>query len=337
MIETRGLTKKYGNVLALRSLDLAVPEGTIFGFVGPNGAGKTTTIRILCGLLAPSGGSATVAGVDVVAHPEKLGAQVGYMPDFLIPYDGMRVWEYLDFFGAAYRLPRAKRRQRIDEVIDLTGIGAMRDYYVETLSHGMRQRLGIARTLVHDPTVLFLDEPTGGLDPRARVEIRVLLARLKQLGKTIVVSSHILPELATFCDQVGFIDQGVLKALGTVREVARQVHSNRVFEIEVVNHPEKAASDVSELLPPEHLVRFDRLANLLRVEMKGSDPEIALLLTGLVERGHAIIGFREVTADLEEAFLALTSGDEFGRRSEAQGRDHRNQDTALGVARSGEC
>jgi ABC-2 type transport system ATP-binding protein len=208
MIETKQLRKQYGSVVALTDLDLKVEKGVIFGYVGPNGAGKTTTIRILCGLMAPTAGSVHIAGVDVVHRPEQVRSIVGYMPDYLTPYEGMRVWEYLDFFGAAYRIPRKERRNRVEAVLELTGAGAMRDYYVETLSHGMRQRLGVARALVHDPDVLILDEPTNGLDPRARVEMRQLFTRLKDLGKTTLISSHILPELASVCDIVGFMDQG---------------------------------------------------------------------------------------------------------------------------------
>lgn len=315
MIETRGLAKKYGSVIALKSLDLSVNEKTIFGFVGPNGAGKTTAIRILCGLLAPSEGRASVGGIDVVRHPDKLSLVVGYMPDYLIPYEGMRVWEYLDFFGAAYGIPRSSRRRRVDEVLDLTGTRSLRDYYVETLSHGMLQRMGIARTLIHDPQVIFLDEPIGGLDPRARVEIRILLQRLKELGKTLVISSHILPELATLCDQIGFIDRGELIACGSVREVQRQVHPHRVFEIEVLSDPKQAEQDLSRLIPEEKLSSLSRLENLIRVELEGNDDELSDVLTELVRLGHSIIGFREVEGDLEEAFLALTSGEGFGQRN----------------------
>jgi ABC-2 type transport system ATP-binding protein len=315
MIETKSLRKQYGDVCALHGLDLQIDSGVIFGYVGPNGAGKTTTIRILCGLLAPTSGEAWVGGVDVVRHPDAVRSLVGYMPDFLVPYEGMRVWEYLDFFGAAYGLRRRERRQRVDDVLDLAGAAAMRDYYVETLSHGMRQRLGVARTLVHDPRVLLLDEPTNGLDPRARVEMRVLLDRLRQIGKTIVISSHILPELASVCDRVGFMEQGRLVACGTVREVQRQVHPHRLLEIESLSDPGAVAETIRQLLPGDKIDRLERIENLLRVQFEATEEEIARLLSGLVQAGHALVAFREVVSDLEEAFLALTSGDGFGRRS----------------------
>jgi ABC-2 type transport system ATP-binding protein len=302
-------------VVALSQLDLTVERGLIFGFVGPNGAGKTTTIRILCGLMAPTAGAVHIAGVDVVQRPEQVRSIIGYMPDYLTPYEGMRVWEYLDFFAAAYRIPRNQRRKRVDAVLDLTGDQAMRDYYVETLSHGMRQHLGVARALVHDPDVLILDEPTNGLDPRARVEMRRLLMRLKDLGKTTLISSHILPELASICDVVGFMDQGQMIACGPVREVQRQVHPHRVFEIEVLSDPDAAERAVRALIPADKLFECNRIDSLLRVQMEASDDEAAQILNRLVQHGHLILGFREVLTDLEGAFLALTSSGQFGRRS----------------------
>ena len=316
MIETRGLTKNYGDFTAVHPIDLTIDRGEIFGYVGPNGSGKSTTIRMLCGLLEPTGGSATISGVDVVENSAKVRVSVGYMPDYLMPYDGMRVWEYLDFFGAAYRIPKRIRRKRTDEVLELTGSSAMRDYFVETLSHGMRQRLGIARSLVHDPDMLFLDEPTNGLDPRARAEMRMLLRQLKDLGKTILISSHILPELATICDRVGFIEQGHLVACGTVETVQRQVHPHRVFEIEVLQDAEGAEQAIAQLIDPKLVASIERLENLIRVELTAHDEQIAQLLRGLVEQNREIIGFREVVADLEEAFMALTSETAFGKRSD---------------------
>jgi ABC-2 type transport system ATP-binding protein len=315
MIETKQLRKQDGSVVALHHLDLTGDKGVIFGYVGPNGAGKTTTIRILCGLMSPSAGTASIAGVDVVQHPEQVRSSVGYMPDYLTPYEGMRVWEYLDFFGAAYRIARQERRKRVDAVLELTGAEAMRDYYVETLSHGMRQRLGVARALVHDPDILILDEPTNGLDPRARVEMRRLFVRLKELGKTILISSHILPELASICDVVGFMEQGKLIACGTVRDVQRQVHPHRVFEIEVLSDPAAAEQATTALIPAEKLFGINRIDSLLRVQLEASDEEAAQILSRLVQQGHQILSFREVLTDLEGAFLALTSSGQFGRRT----------------------
>ena len=315
MIETHQLSKQYGSVTALHPLDLEIAPQEIFGYVGPNGSGKTTTIRMLCGLLTPSSGAATVAGVDITTDAAKVRSSIGFMPDHLVPYDGMRVWEYLDFFGAAYRIGRRQRKKRTQEVLELTGSSALQDYFVETLSHGMRQRLGVARALIHDPDVLFLDEPTNGLDPRARVEMRLLLDRLKQQGKTILISSHILHELALMCDRVGFIEQGKLLVCGTVDTVQRTVHPDRIFEIEVLHNAESVENAIAQILEPSKLVSISRLENLIRVEMKINRAEISDLLSDLVKQGHSIIGFRELQADLEEAFMALTADVEFGTRS----------------------
>src|SRR6266404_5001719 len=201
-VEVKDLTKKYGKFVALDHLTMSVDRGQILGFVGPNGAGKTTTIKILVGLARPTSGTARISGVDCVTEARKIKRLVGYMPDSFGSYDNMRVFEYLDFFGAAFSIPRKERIKRIDEVLDISGAGKFRDLYVETLSHGMKQRVGLARTLLHDPDVLILDEPANGLDPQARIELRELLLRLAVLGKTLLVTSHILPELSRICHRV---------------------------------------------------------------------------------------------------------------------------------------
>src|SRR5207248_2293515 len=208
VVETRELTKKYGGVTALDRLTLSVERGQILGFVGPNGAGKTTTIKILVGLARPTSGSATIAGSDCVREARKIKRLVGYMPDTFGSYDNMRVEEYLDFFGAAFGLPRRDRARRIGEVLYLVGAGSFRDLYVETLSHGMKQRVAIARTLLHEPEVLILDEPANGLDPQARIEMRQVLLDLAHRGKTLLVTSHVLPELARICRRVAIITRG---------------------------------------------------------------------------------------------------------------------------------
>ncbi|HZY88258.1 MAG TPA: ABC transporter ATP-binding protein, partial [Gemmataceae bacterium] len=216
VVETKELTKKYGRFVALDRLSLTVERGTVLGFVGPNGAGKTTTIKILVGLARPTGGSATVAGADCVREARKLKRLVGYMPDAFGSYDNMRVAEYLDFFGAAFGLPRRERARRVGEALETAGAGAFRDLYVEALSHGMKQRVAIARTLLHDPAVLILDEPANGLDPQARIEMRQVLLDLAARGKTLLVTSHVLPELARVCHRFAIITRGRLRALGTL-------------------------------------------------------------------------------------------------------------------------
>src|SRR5438067_9948856 len=231
VVETQELTKQYGRFVALDRLTLTVERGQILGFVGPNGAGKTTTIKILVGLARPTSGSARVAGADCVAEARKIKRLVGYMPDTFGSYDNMRVGEYLDFFGAAFGIPRAERARRIGAVLETAGAATFRDLYVETLSHGMKQRVAIARTLLHDPEVLILDEPANGLDPQARIEMRQLILELAAQGKTFLVTSHVLPELARICHRVAIITRGRLRALGTLEEITRQLHQLRPMEV----------------------------------------------------------------------------------------------------------
>ncbi len=233
VLQTVGLTKQYGEITALDDLNLSIPKGRVFGYVGHNGAGKTTTIRILAGLLGATKGQAIIAGTDVTGNRDRLKQLVGYMPDEFGVYDQMRVWEYLDFFGAAFKIPRRERKKRIDEVLAIAEAEYMRDRFVDTLSKGMKQKVGIARTLVHDPQVLLLDEPANGLDPRARIEQRNLIRQLADMGKTILVSSHILPELASVCDLVGIIHQGRMQAFGPLDEVLGSIRRGRVMELKV--------------------------------------------------------------------------------------------------------
>ncbi|MBI4024519.1 MAG: ABC transporter ATP-binding protein [Verrucomicrobia bacterium] len=318
MIETRDLTKKYGDVLALDRLNLKIGAGEIFGYIGPNGAGKTTTIKMLVGLLRPTSGTAVVAGQDIVkARPDTLKQLVGYMPDWFGVYRQMRVWEYLDFFGAAFRMSRKKRTARIEEVLDITGTKLMRDYFVDSLSRGMTQRVGIARLLMHDPRVLFLDEPASGLDPRARVQMRELLKKLKEMGKTILLSSHILPELAGVCDHIGILEKAKLLACGTVAEVTRRVRAKRVLEVEVLQGQSTAAlqTHLAETCPKEIYRHIETEENLVRFEFDGSDEQIAQLWTKLAGGGWKILSCREVIGDLEEAYLSITQQAMAGERA----------------------
>src|SRR5579872_3488826 len=242
MIQIRNLRKEYKDLVAVRNLSLDLDPGDIFGFIGPNGAGKTTTIKMLATLLMPTAGAAYVDGIDVVRNPEAVRSVVGYMPDFFGVYDDIKVWEYLDFFAAAYRIPRNRRPQLIDDVLTLTDLNVKKDSYVESLSRGMKQRLCLAKTLVHDPKVLLLDEPASGLDPRARIEIKELLKELKKMGKTIIVSSHILPELADFCNKIGIIEKGEMIVAGDVNEIIRQVRGHHTLEIRVLDETEHAST-----------------------------------------------------------------------------------------------
>src|SRR5690242_13170397 len=235
MIETHELTKKYGELFALNNLNLTLQEGDVYGFIGPNGAGKTTTMRILATLLNPTWGEATVCGYSIYNGAKDIRRLMGYMPDFFGVYDDMKVIEYLEFFAAAYRIKGLERRRKCEQVLELVDLGYKRDALVTSLSRGMTQRLGLARVLLHEPQVLLLDEPASGLDPRARIEMRGLLKELRSMGKTILVSSHILPELADICNKIGIIERGKLEFDGTVESAIRQVRQHTVYHVGVAD------------------------------------------------------------------------------------------------------
>ncbi len=305
MIETRDLTKKYGELFAIKSINLSLNRGDLFGFIGPNGAGKTTTMRILATLLNPTWGEAYVGGYSIYTRPKEIRRMIGYMPDFFGVYDDMKVIEYLEFFAAAYRIRGAKRRQVCDEVLDLVELDYKREALVTSLSRGMTQRLGLARVLLHDPQVLLLDEPASGLDPRARIEIRTLLKRLGTMGKTIMVSSHILPELADVCNKVGIIERGELVFNDTVAELLKKVRPHTVLNIGVAGDRNSAAL----LLQDHNLVdRVDHSEKYLRVTLADGHRDYSDLATLIINAGHRLTLFREEELNLETAFMALTKG-----------------------------
>jgi ABC-2 type transport system ATP-binding protein len=307
VVETKELTKKYGAVTALDRLTLSVRRGEILGFVGPNGAGKTTTIKILVGLARPTSGSATIAGADCVTQLREIKRLVGYMPDTFGSYDNMRVGEYLDFFGAAFGLRRRDRGRRIGEVLDLAGAASFRDLYVETLSHGMKQRVAISRTLMHDPEVLILDEPANGLDPQARIEMRQLILDLAARGKTFLVTSHVLPELARICQRVAIITRGRLRALGTLEEISRQLQPRRPVEILLTRAEDidRATEIVRRYVEPGAEVSSSAAEAVVWFRTARREDELAALLGALVSAGLGVAQFREVQTDLEEAFMTL--------------------------------
>ena len=307
LISIQGLTKKYGDKIALDSLDLSIPAGQILGLIGPNGAGKTTTIKILVGLARPTSGSAHVAGVDCVRHAKKIKRMVGYMPDKFGSYENMRVMEYLDFFGAAFGLKRSDRRRRIEEVMEMSGTAYMRDMLVDTLSHGMSQRLGIARTLLHDPQVLILDEPANGLDPLARIEMRELLLKLADAGKTLLVTSHILPELSRICHRIAILAQGKLRACGNVAEISRQISPRRTMEVQLNSAEEvsRAADLIRQQMEDEAEVVPAPAERLVRCRTLKTEAELGTLLSSLVSSGIQVTQFRELQTDLEEAFMTF--------------------------------
>jgi ABC-2 type transport system ATP-binding protein len=318
-VETRDLTKKYGSFLALDRLTLAVERGQILGFVGPNGAGKTTTIKILVGLARPTSGSARVAGADCAREARKVKRLVGYMPDTFGSYDNMRVSEYLDFFGAAFAIPRRQRARRIGEVLETTRAEGFRDLYVEALSHGMRQRVAIARTLLHDPEVLILDEPANGLDPQARIEMRELLMELARRGKTLLVTSHVLPELARICHRVAIITRGRLRAFGTLDEISRSLRQLRPMEVLLTQAEqiERAAEVVRRHVEPGAEISSSPEEAVVRFRTARPEEDLAGLLAALVAAGLGVAQFREVQTDLEEAFMiAARSEHEGGEPSE---------------------
>lgn len=312
VVETRELTKKYGRFVALDRLTISVGRGQILGFIGPNGAGKTTTIKILVGLARPTSGTATIAGTDCIADPRRVKRLVGYMPDAFGSYDNMRVSEYLDFFGAAFGIWRRERIRRIDEVLQLAGASTFKDLFVESLSHGMKQRVALARTLLHDPPVLILDEPANGLDPQARIEMRQLLHGLAERGKTLIVTSHILPELARICHRVAIIARGRLRAYGTLAEIGRQLSPQRTMEVLSArpDSVEQIAAMIRSHIEPGMEITTAAVESAVRFRTGKSEEELAGLLTSLAASGLGVTQFREVQTDLEEAFMTVAQTEE---------------------------
>ncbi|QDT37215.1 ABC transporter ATP-binding protein [Stratiformator vulcanicus] len=306
MIETRKLTKRYGDLVAVNEINLNLKEGDVFGFIGPNGSGKTTTMRMIATLLPPDYGEAYVCGKSIYTDPEEIRRMVGYMPDFFGVYDDMTVMEYLEFFCSAYRINGPGRRKICEEKLELVDMSFKRDAMVSQLSRGQTQRVGLARTLLHDPQVLLLDEPASGLDPRARIEIRRLLRKLGELNKTVVVSSHILPELADVCTRVGMIEKGVLVADGYVRDVMRQARESTTLEIRVKERTEDAARLIEG---HENVGRVDvEEDGTIRVTLNKDVEHYDDLAQALFESQFRVFLFREEEVNLETAFMELTKG-----------------------------
>jgi ABC-2 type transport system ATP-binding protein len=310
VVETRNLTKRFGDFVALDDLSIYVKKGQILGFIGPNGAGKTTTIKILVGLSSPTSGSAFIAGVNCSENAGRIKHLVGYMPDKFGSYDNMRVREYLDFFGAVFGLKGSERNKRIDEVLEVTNSRYMQDKFVESLSHGMQQRVGIARTLLHNPQVLILDEPANGLDPKARIEMREILLRLASEGKTLIVTSHILPELARICDTVAIITGGKLRAFGALDDVMRDLCPTRSYEVQLLTEADVSKADA---ILRQHLganveLQLSKQERVIRFPTSESEQALSALLKNLLQQGVMVSQFREVVGDLEDAFLSVAAG-----------------------------
>lgn len=308
MIEVKNFTKQYGDFMAVDDLSLSIGEGEIFGFIGPNGAGKSTTIRFLATLLKPTSGEGFIAGHSVTDDPMAVRRVIGFMPDDFGVYDGMKVWEFLDFFAVAYEIPRLQRRRIIGEVLQLLDLTHKRDDYVNGLSKGMKQRLCLAKTLVHNPPVLILDEPSSGLDPRARLEMKYLLSELSRMGKTILVSSHILSELADFCTSIGVIERGKLLAAGSIQEIQKQLRTHRVLKIRLLNtQPQQFESTVKNhpAVKQESVNTIDRT---ISAEFEGDPAAQADLLRQLMENGAVVEAFDEEQLSLEDVFMMITKG-----------------------------
>jgi ABC-2 type transport system ATP-binding protein len=306
VIDIQHLRKEYQNIVAVKDLSFRLDQGDIFGFIGPNGAGKTTTIKMLATLLRPTSGTAFVGGWEITREPERVREIIGYMPDFFGVYDDIKVWEYLDFFAAAYKIPRDRRSGIIDDVLELTDLTGKKNSYVEELSRGMKQRLCLAKTLVHDPGVLLLDEPASGLDPRARVEIKELLKELRRMGKTIIVSSHILPELSDFCNKIGIIEQGELIVSGDVNEIMKQMAGGHVIDVRLP--PEDHAPALSLLADRTDVADARAADGMIKIHYSGPPEEVYQLLAALVSAGVRVQSFSEQATDLEDIFMQVTRG-----------------------------
>lgn len=305
MIELLDFGKDYGEFTAVERLNLKIDAGEMFGFIGPNGAGKSTTIRFLATLLKASRGEGIVNGHSVTQDPMAVRQSVGYMPDNFGVYDGMKVWEFLDFFAVAYRIGRSQRKQIITDVLELLDLAHKRNDFVNGLSRGMKQRLCLAKTLVHDPPVLILDEPASGLDPRARVEVKALLKELRRMGKTILISSHILTELADCCSSIGIIERGQLLMHGPIGEVYRRIRGNRIV---VVKFIDKMEAGLSILRSSPHIRDVQVSDHSARIELETDDRGVADLLNQLVAQGVGVRSFGELDPTLEDVFMLVTKG-----------------------------
>src|SRR6267154_1229315 len=305
-VQTYGLTRMYGNIAALSGLDLTVNQGDLFGFIGSNGAGKTTTLRILATFLAPSAGPAKVLGHDVVREADAVRHVIGYMPDFFGVYKDMEVTEYLDFFGACYKIPTVQREKTVNDVLELVGLSEKKGALIGALSRGMQQRLGLARVLIHDPQLLLLDEPASGLDPRARIEMMAILQELQRLGKTIIISSHILSELQTLCNRVAIIEKGRLIYSGPVQGVREQMSSGLVVWVKVAAEPERA---IELLKGRSEISEVTTVDGEIKVTLANHEIDHSIVADVLVRGGAKLIELREDEIGLEEVFMRVTRGE----------------------------
>jgi ABC-2 type transport system ATP-binding protein len=305
-VQTLSLTRSFGALKALDALDLTVQKGDLFGFIGSNGAGKTTTLRILATFLGPTAGTARVFGRDVVSEADAVRHVIGYMPDFFGVYKDMEVTEYLDFFGACYKIPTAQRERTVSDVLELVGLTEKKGTLIGALSRGMQQRLGLARVLIHDPALLLLDEPASGLDPRARIEMMAILQELQRLGKTIIISSHILRELETLCNRVAIIEKGRLIYSGPVQGVREQMGAGRVLWVTVTSDQGQA---LALLRARPEVASAEPVDSRIKVTLATPDTDRSLVAHTLVTGGARLVGLQEDELGLEEVFLRVTRGE----------------------------
>ncbi len=307
MLSIKNLNKRYGRFQAVSELNLEVAEGEIFGFVGPNGAGKTTTMKIICGLLRATSGEITLDGVDIIQNSRRMKEKIGYMPDFFGVYDDLKVSEYLEFYASIYNIKGQERKRITDDLLELVDLGSKREAYVDSLSRGMKQRLCLARSLVHNPRLLVLDEPASGMDPRARFEMKEILKNLKCMGKTIIISSHILPELAELCTSIGIIDQGRMVISGSNEEIMQQVYNKKVMRLKVRDRLDDAVLILKEYPFVDKLVIGE---NTIQAGFGGGDEEMSRVLSDLISRGIPVVSFAQMDGNLEDVFMKVTKGDD---------------------------
>ncbi len=305
MLRIENLYKNYGKFRAVNDLSLHIPKGEIFGFVGPNGAGKTTTMRIICGLLDATSGKVYADGIDVINRPRELKRKIGYMPDFFGVYDDLKVMEYLEFYASIYDIRGAERKKVCNDLLELVDLADKRDFYVDSLSRGMKQRLCLARSLVHNPELLILDEPASGMDPRARIEMKEILRTLKGMGKTIIVSSHILPELAELCTAIGIIEKGRIVMSGTVEEITRKVYHTQTIRIKVIDKLEEAIRILQEYPDIDGVNPVNY--NEVEASFNGDETFMNALLVRLIQNNVPVISFNQLDGNLEDIFMKVTA------------------------------
>jgi ABC-2 type transport system ATP-binding protein len=307
MIHLEKLRKEYDDLVAVNDIEVTIPQGEIYGLIGPNGAGKTTTIRMACGLLEPTGGRVSVAKVNVHEEPERAQEFIGYLSDFFSVYEDLKVWEYLDYFAHAYRMPSADIPARIDEVIGQVGLEVKRDALIKGLSRGMKQRLGIARAVIHRPKVLLLDEPASGLDPKARYDLRTLLQSLRDQGTTVLISSHILTELEGFCTSIGLMEQGRMVRSGKIEEISNAENQLRVVRFTWLDDGGSAAESHLKENPAVSGVMLKDRQGVFK--FAGSEEELAGLLQKLIAGGVRVVSFGEVKQTVEDLYLKLSKNE----------------------------